>query len=235
MIDPMSSVEPVGACNTQWWPNVQRFDEDLANITESKERGKRLYRLIAAEMEGDPKMMRCMKVLGVGIVSAFALLAFTGNIARFHSPEKLFAYIGLNPCQRQSGRGDRNVALATIARKLLIQVWHLLHGNPPFALESTTSFHIKLQKLAVALGTTLRTRIGLGETFENSVKILLSRCQTNQELSASPCETPQPARWELCATKPRTARRGRFSGRGNHKVPAYHRIIKKIAPIPLYV
>jgi transposase len=187
--------------------------EHLANITESKERRKRLYRLIAAEIAADPKMMRCMKVLGVGIVSAFTLLAVIGEIGRFHSPEKLVAYIGLNPGQRQSGKGKdirlgvgqrgrgdiRHLliqgahAIMRSARKLLVQVWHLLHGNSPLALESDTSFRIKLQKLAVALGTTLRTGIGLGQTLEDSVKTLLSRGQTNPELSASPCETPQPA------------------------------------------
>ena len=224
------------------WSVLQKniLAEHLANITESKERRKRLYRLIAAEMAADPKMMRCMKVLGVGIVSAFALMAVIGDIGRFHSPEKLVAYIGLNPGQRQSGKGkdirlgvgrrgrgdirhlliqgahaimrsgrntplgqwgwklfarkgNRNVAVAAIARKLLVQVWHLLHGNPPLALESDTSFRIKLQKLAVALGSTLRTRIELGKTLEDTVKTLLSRCQPHPEPSASPCETPQPA------------------------------------------
>ena len=90
-------------------------------------------------------------------------------------------------------KGNRNVAVAAIARKLLVQVWHLLNGNPPLALESDTSFRIKLQKLAVALGSTLRTGIGLGKTLEDTVKTLLSRCQANPEPSASPCETPQPA------------------------------------------
>jgi hypothetical protein len=90
-------------------------------------------------------------------------------------------------------KGNRNVAVAAIARKLLVQVWHLLHGNPPLALESDTSFRIKLQKLAVALGTTLRTGIGLGKSLEDSIKTLLARCQTHPEPSASPCETPQPA------------------------------------------
>lgn len=224
------------------WSVLQKniLAEHLTNITESKERRKRLYRLIAAEMAADPKMMRCMKVLGVGIVSAFALLAVIGDIGRFHSPEKLVAYIGLNPGQRQSGKGkdirlgvgrrgrgdirnlliqgahaimrsgrntplgqwgwklfarkgNRNVAVAAIARKLLVQVWHLLHGNPPLALESDTSFRIKLQKLAVALGSTLRTGIGLGKTLEDTVKTLLSRCQTHPEPSASQYETPQPA------------------------------------------
>ena len=84
---------------------TQLLDEHLTNIADSKERRKRLYSLIATEVVGDPLMMRCMKVLGVGIVSAFALLAVIGEIRRFHAPEKLVAYIGLNPGQRQSGKG----------------------------------------------------------------------------------------------------------------------------------
>ena len=223
------------------WSALQKniLAEHLANITESKERRKRLYRLIAAEIATDPTMMRCMKILGVGIVSAFALLAVIGDIGRFHSPEKLVAYIGLNPGQRQSGKGkdirlgvgrrgrgdirhlliqgaqaimrsgrnnplaqwgwklfarkgNRNVAVAAIARKLLVQVWHLLHGNPLLGLESDTSFRVKLQKLAVALGATLRTGIGLGKTLQESIKTLLSRCQNHPEPSASQYETPQP-------------------------------------------
>jgi len=224
------------------WSALQKniLAEHLANITESKERRKRLYRLIAAEIATDPTMMRCMKILGVGIVSAFALLAVIGDIGRFHSPEKLVAYIGLNPGQRQSGKGkdirlgvgrrgrgdirhlliqgaqaimrsgrnnplaqwgwklfarkgNRNVAVAAIARKLLVQVWHLLHGNPLLGLESDTSFRVKLQKLAVALGATLRTGIGLGKTLQESIKTLLLRCQNHTDPSASQYETPQPA------------------------------------------
>lgn len=207
------------------WSDLQRniLSEHFANIAESKERRKRLYRLIAAEMTDDPTMMRCMKVLGVGIVSAFALLAIIGDIRRFHSPEKLVAYIGLNPGQRQSGKGkdirlgvgkrgrgdirhlliqgaqavlrmgrhtvlgqwgwklfarkgNRNVAVAAVARKLVVQVWHMLHGNPPTALENDKSFRLKLQKLAVALGAAVRRKTGLEQSLTGSVNTLLQRC-----------------------------------------------------------
>jgi len=202
---------------------TQILDEHFANITESKERRKRLYRLIATQMADDAQMMRCMKVLGVGIVSAFALLAVIGDIRRFHSPEKLVAYIGLNPGQRQSGKGkdirlgvgrrgrgdirhllvqgaqavlrsgrhtvlgqwgwklfarkgNRNVAVAAVARKLLVQVWHMLQGNPPNALETDKSFRLKLRKLAVILGTTVRRKTGLGQSLPDSVNALFQRC-----------------------------------------------------------
>jgi transposase len=205
----------------------QILDEHFANIAESQERRKRLYRVIATQMADDPQMMRCMKVLGVGIVIAFALLAVIGNIRRFHSPEKLVAYIGLNPGQRKSGngkdirlgvgkrgrgdirhlliqgaqavlrsgrntvlgqwgwklfarKGNRNTAVAAVARKLLVQVWHMLQGNPPTALESDKSFRLKLHKLAVVLGTTMRKKTGLGQSLSESVDALLQRCLQNR-------------------------------------------------------
>lgn len=206
------------------WSAMQNhiLAEHFGDLDACKERRKRLYRLIAAEMSGEPMMLRCMKVLGVGIVSAFALLAVIGDVRRFESPEKLVAYIGLNPGQRQSGagkniklgvgrrgrgdirhlliqgaqavlrtgratvlgqwgwklfarKGNRNIAVAAVARKLLVQVWHMLSGNPPTALETDRSFTLKLHKLAVALGTALRRQLGLGETLLECIQALRKR------------------------------------------------------------
>jgi len=206
---------------------VQILEEKLGAIAESQERRRRLYRVIAAQMANEAQMLRCMKVLGVGIVSAFALLAVIGDVSRFHSAQKLVAYAGLNPGQRQSGRGkdirlgvgkrgrsdirelliqgaqsvlvhgrhtalgqwgwklfarkgNRNVAVVAIARKLLVQVWHLLRGNPPVALEGTKSLCEKLRKLAVTLGTALRKELGLEVGIARSVEILLMRTQPEQ-------------------------------------------------------
>ena len=167
-------------------------------------------------------MLRCLNILGVGLINAFALLAVIGDVRRFERPEKLVAYIGLNPGQRQSGTGKnvklgvgkrgradirhlliqgaqavlrmgratalgqsgwklfaregyRNVAVAAVARKLLIQVWHMLSGNPPTALETHKSFTLKLQKLAVSIGTSLRRKLQLGDTLLQCVKKLRRR------------------------------------------------------------
>ena len=187
------------------WAPMQRdiLAEHFGDLKAAKERRKRLYRLIAAELSAQPMMLRCLKVLGVGLINAFALLAVIGDVRRFERPEKLVAYIGLNPGQRQSGmgktikfglgkrgrgdlrhlliqgaqallrigrattlgqsgwklfarKGNRNVAVAALARKLLVQVWHMLSGNPPTALETDKSFTLKLHKLAVVLGKPLR-------------------------------------------------------------------------------
>jgi transposase len=206
------------------WSPMQReiLAEHFGDLDLCKERRKRLYRLIARQMSAEPLMLRCLKVLGVGLINAFALLAVIGDVRRFERPEKLVAYIGLNPGQRQSGtgknlklgvgkrgrgdlrhlliqgaqavlrmgratalgqwgwklfarKGNRNVAVAAIARKLLVQVWHMLSGKPPTALETHKSFTLKLHKLAVALGASLRNKLQLGNTLLQCVQELRRR------------------------------------------------------------
>ncbi len=186
------------------------------------QRRKQLTRLIAQEVSAEPLMLRCMKLLGIGMISAFALLAIIGDVRRFERPEKLVAYLGLNPGQRQSGagknikigvgkrgrgdlrhlliqgsqavlkmgrntplsnwgwklfarKGHRNIAVAAIARKLAVQVWHLLAGNPPVILEPNKSLTLKLQKLAVLLGKSLRIQIGLPSKLKECIEQLQQR------------------------------------------------------------
>ena len=184
------------------------LDGYFTNLDNPAEARARFLCLISREICAEPLMLRCMKLLGIGKINAFALLAVIGDVRRFDRPEKLVAYIGLNPGQRQSGngkniklgvgkrgrgdmrhlliqgahavmrsganttlgkwgwklfarKGNRNTAVAAIARKLLVQVWHLLSGNPPTALEADKSLAIKLKKLVVVLGRKLRAEIGL--------------------------------------------------------------------------
>ena len=209
----------------EWTPLPTRLlEEHLADFTESKERRQRLYRLIAAEMSGEARMLRCLKVLGIGLVNAFALLAIIGDIRRFATSGKLVAYIGLNPGQLKSGKGKhirlgvggrgrgdlrnlliqgahavlrmgrqtalgqwgwrlfarkgtRNIAVVAIARKLVVQIWHLLQGHPATGLDTDKSYLVKLKKLAVTLGAALRRELGLGDTLEQSVHALAHRGQ----------------------------------------------------------
>ena len=220
----------------EWTPLQNRLlDEHFSAIEQTRTRRKSLYQLICAEMTGDAAMMGCMKVLGIGIVNAFALLAIIGDIRRFHSPERLVAYIGLNPGQRQSGKnkdirlgigkrgrgdlrqlliqgaqsvmnkcrnsdlgkwgwrlfarkGHRNIAVAAVARKLVVQVWHTLQGHSATEAETNRSFRLKLQKVAVTLGKDLRREMNLGDTLADATTLLLERCRT---LALDP-PVPQP-------------------------------------------
>ena len=51
--------------------------------------------------------------------------------------------------------------MAAVARKLVVQVWHLLSGNAPTIVEPNKSLTIKLQKLIVILGKSMRAEMGL--------------------------------------------------------------------------
>jgi transposase len=192
------------------WSELQKelLSDYFGELDNQAERRKRLHRLIAREVCAEPLMLRCMKLLGIGVINAFALLAIIGDVRRFERPEKLVAYLGLNPGQRQSGhgkniklgvgkrgradirhlliqgaqailrmgkatplgqwgwklfarKGNRNTAVAAVARKLVVQVWHLLSGNAPTIVEPNKSLTIKLQKLIVILGKSMRAEMGL--------------------------------------------------------------------------
>ena len=203
----------------------------FVSLDHAAQQRTRYVRLICQQICSEPLMLRCMKLLGIGKINAFALLAIIGDVKRFQRPENLVAYIGLNPGQRTSGngkniklgigkrgrgdmrnlliqgaqavmrmgaqtvlgkwgwklfarKGNRNTAVAAVARKLLVQVWHLLNGNPPTALEVDKSLVIKLQKVIVELGKSLRAQIGLPDTIPACVLELQRRMLTQAPVAA---------------------------------------------------
>lgn len=89
------------------WSALQRelLADHFTSLRQVATRRETLYRLVAGEIAAEPLMLRSMKLLGIGLVSAFALLAVIGDVRRFDTPAKLAAYVGLNPGQRESGRG----------------------------------------------------------------------------------------------------------------------------------
>lgn len=231
---------PLAAARTETWILNQRdwtplqrhlLGDYFSHLRAQDARRQDLRRLIGREICAEPLMLRCMRVLGIGPVNAFALLAVIGEVGRFERPEKLVAYLGLNPGQRESrkgkrvklgvgrrGRGDvrhlliqaaqavlrtgratplgqwgwrlfarkgnRNTAVAAVARKLAVQVWHALSGHPPVALERSPSFDLKLRKLLVTLGKTLRQHLALPTSLQDCVLHLKSLL---------PAEQPHPA------------------------------------------
>jgi transposase len=60
-------------------------------------------REIARRAAQDERISRLMQICGVGYYTAYALLAYIGNIQRFPEDDKLAAYAGLVPRQYQSG------------------------------------------------------------------------------------------------------------------------------------
>lgn len=206
-------------------------------------RRRELTRLMAEQVAAEPLMLRVMKLLGIGMTNAFALLAIIGDISRFARPEKLVAYLGLNPGQRHSGagkrvqlgvgtrgrgdlrhlliqgaqavlrsgrqtalgqwgwklfarKGHRNVAVAAVARKLVVQVWHVLSGHPPLVLEPSKSLQLKLRKLAVNLGQKQRIALALPKDLISCVQHLLKLAATPASAAHQAdggCAPPNPA------------------------------------------
>ena len=79
-------------------------------------------------------------------------------------------------------KGNRNVAVAAVARKLATQVWHLLKGNRPEWLEASKSRETKLKRLTVTLGKKLRGEIGLPATVKLCVEYFNKVISENKNL-----------------------------------------------------
>lgn len=210
------------------WTPLQRelLESAFDEVLHRKERRAHFTRLIAREVSLEPLMLRCMKLLGIGTINAFAILAVVGDVKRFARPEKLVAYLGLNPGQRESGKGknirlgmgkrgrgdlrhlliqgaqsvlragratklgqwgwklfarkgQRNIAVAAIARKLAVQIWHQLSGNAPEQLEPDKSLKTKLNKLSVALGKSLRQSLAMPARLDACVEYLHAKLLSN--------------------------------------------------------
>ena len=78
--------------------HVQEYDR----LTEAL---KGVERDIAKAALADPDVTRLMTIPGIDMVVAVGLMAAIGNIERFDKPDRLAAYIGLNPSVHQSGDG----------------------------------------------------------------------------------------------------------------------------------
>lgn len=58
---------------------------------------------LAVEALADPMVARLMTIPGVDAIAGISIVAAVGDFARFDDPNKLVAYVGLNPRVRQSG------------------------------------------------------------------------------------------------------------------------------------
>jgi transposase len=58
---------------------------------------------IAIEAINDPVVARLMTVPGIDVIVAMSVVAAVGDFSRFEDPDRLVAYLGLNPRVRQSG------------------------------------------------------------------------------------------------------------------------------------
>jgi transposase len=79
----------------------------------------------------DPRVPILMQITGIGYFSAFAILAFIGNIERFPAPGKLTSYGGLVPRESQSGEHHYRGRITKAGHPLLRCLpWRVRPGDP---------------------------------------------------------------------------------------------------------
>ena len=83
----------------------QAVDRHLGQIDQIEQSLKIVEADIAQQAIQDPIIRRLMTLPGVDVTVASGVAAAIGDIKRFASPQKLVAYLGLNPSVRQSGEG----------------------------------------------------------------------------------------------------------------------------------
>jgi transposase len=114
------------------WSALQRhlLEEMHTHLVAVRARRQRLRRLMALEIESNPKLLRLYKLCGLNLVTTYALVAVIGDIERFKSSKSLVNYLGLNPSVDQSGHYEGSTALQRHGcgplRALLIQAAKML-------------------------------------------------------------------------------------------------------------
>ena len=104
-----------------------RLSEDL----------KVVERELAREARADANITQLMTIPGIDMVVAVGLIAAIGPIARFAGPDRLVAYLGLNPSVHQSGSGKPRHGRITKqgrshARTMLVEAaWQAVRGPGP--------------------------------------------------------------------------------------------------------
>ena len=112
LIPPCPHGNLVGISGRRWLaqqtlPEDERFavERHLTQIDQIEASLKLVDADIANYALGDPLIRRLMTLPGVDVTVASGVAAAIGNIGRFADPQKLVAYLGLNPSVRQSGEG----------------------------------------------------------------------------------------------------------------------------------
>ena len=111
------------------------FTEYLHTLNEIEQRIGRLEHALMEEAATHPKaeMIRILQSLrGIGFLTAVSLVSEIGSFARFSSPAKLMAYLGLVPREHSSGASTKRGSLTKtgngrLRRTLIESSWSYRH------------------------------------------------------------------------------------------------------------
>lgn len=83
----------------------QAFDD----LDRAQSKQKDILRYMAEDIADDATLLHLMRIFGISIVSAYALIATIGTVHRFANSKKLVSYFGLAPRRKESGESDAPV------------------------------------------------------------------------------------------------------------------------------
>jgi len=106
-----------------------------------------------------------LQLPGVGVVTAFGLLAEIGDVARFDTPKQLHSYAGLTPRVRQSDSFDGQRYLPQRCSKRL-RYWSVLAAQGAVRSDGTSRMAQAYQRL--------RTRHGPNTAKVAAARVLLT-------------------------------------------------------------
>lgn len=199
------------------------FEQLYSSMNYTKKVRDQYYRMICEEMLSHKQMLSCLRVVGIGMINAFAIVAIVGDIQRFATPEKLVSYLGLNPGNKKSGKGkdyttgtgnrgrsdmrslliqaaqcvlnqakkgnqlgkwgfrlfarkgNRNVAVVAVARKLAHSLYYVLSGRSSDLIEQRKPMQRKFCQLSGEIGKEGRKALGLPEKRADFIALLFER------------------------------------------------------------
>lgn len=171
---------------------IERHLEDYDRQTAAQ---KDVERDIAAVALEDVDVKRLMTIPGIDMVVAVGVMAAIGRIDRFASPEKLVAYLGLNPSVRQSGDGPAHHGKIakrgrSHARHMLVEAaWQTVRSPGPMRafyerIRAKRGSHVAAVAVARKLAVLIWHMLTKGENYAWGRPALMGRKLRNLELAA---------------------------------------------------
>lgn len=102
---------------------IRKYDEEIASIIDS------LHELVNSNEDTDfVKQIHLIETFkGAGFLSAVSLMGEIGNFSAFSKPKQLFAYFGLDPAVKQSGKFEgTKIQMSKISSSSARRVIHVL-------------------------------------------------------------------------------------------------------------
>ena len=174
--------------------HVEEYDRQTAAL-------KAVERDIASIALDDANVRRLMTIPGIDMVVAVGMMAAVGRSDRFAAPEKLVAYLGLNPSVRQSGDGRAHHGRITKrgssrARHLLVEAaWQTVRSPGPMRgfyerVRARRGAHVAAVAVARKLAVLIWHMLTNDEDYAWGRPLLMARKLRNLELAAGQAAKP---------------------------------------------